>query len=181
MNTLKTTRWSVLALSMLVATACASTRTQKSAGEAIDDAVVTTRVKAALIDNSTTKAGSIDVETFKGVVQLNGFVETSVEKSTASTVTRAVNGVKEVRNNLSVKAEPATAGAVIDDSTVTGKVKAALIESPDTKAYQVNVETRSGVVQLSGFVNNAAAKAAAGAVARRVDGVKSVDNQIDVK
>lgn len=177
----RTPAWAVVALSLLAVSACASTRTQKTAGETVDDAVVTTRVKTALIEDPVTKARSIDVETFRGIVQLNGFVETAAEKSTAGVVARRADGVREVRNNLSVKAEPASMGVTIDDSTLTTKVKSALIDSADTKAYQINVETRSGVVQLSGFVNNAASKASAARLAREVTGVRSVDNQIDVK
>ncbi len=173
--------WAVMALSLLAATACASTRTQKTAGETIDDAVVTTRVKAALVDEPTTKARRIDVDTFRGIVQLNGFVETAAEKTTAGVVAKRTNGVREVRNNLNVKAEQASMGASIDDATLTTKVKSALVDSADTKAYQINVETRSGVVQLSGFVNNTTAKASAARLAREVDGVRSVDNQLDVK
>jgi hyperosmotically inducible periplasmic protein len=181
MSIRKTGQLAAVALSLLAATACSATRTQKTAGETLDDAVVTTRVKAALIKEPSTKARSIDVETFRGIVQLNGFVESSTEKNSATRVARGVDGVKEVRNNLSVRTEPGSAGAVVDDATLTGKVKAALIDSPDTKAHQINVETRGGVVQLSGFVNNAASKSAAARIARDVSGVRSVDNQIDVK
>ena len=74
-----------------------------------------------------------------------------------------------------------SAGEVIDDSTLTAKVKTALIASPDTKAHQINVETKEGVVSLSGFVDNAAAKSAATNVARSVTGVKDVKNELSVK
>ena len=77
---------------MLVVTmamvACASTRTQKSAGEQVDDSVTTGRVKAALIADPVTKAHQIDVETFKGTVQLNGFVDTAASKEHATQVAK---------------------------------------------------------------------------------------------
>ena len=60
-------------------------------------------------------------------------------------------------------------------------MKAALIGDPRTKASQIDVETREGVVQLAGFVNNSEAKSTAEELARAVSSVKSVDNQIDVK
>ena len=72
-------------------------------------------------------------------------------------------------------------GEYIDDAAITAKVKTALAGDPRTKAHQVNVETREGVVQLSGFVDNSEAKSTAEELARSVDNVKSVDNQIDVK
>ena len=173
----------VLTAFALVATAaCTPTRTQKSAGEQIDDTVVTAKVKSALIADPETKARQIDVEVFRGTVQLNGFVATSAEKTAAARVARGVEGVKSVRNNLDVRpGGQSTVGEKVDDATVTAKVKAALVEHPATKAHQINVATSDGVVQLSGFVDSAAAKAAAGDVARSVGGVKSVRNELDVK
>jgi hyperosmotically inducible periplasmic protein len=69
----------------------------------------------------------------------------------------------------------------MDDATITTKVKAALAKDPDVKAYQVNVETQKGVVQLSGFVDNEAAVRRAAQVAQGVSGVRSVKNDVRVK
>lgn len=168
----------VMTLAMM---ACASTRTQKSAGEQVDDSVTTGRVKAALIADSTTKAHQIDVETFKGTVQLNGFVDTAASKERASEIAKGTKGVTSVRNNLTVKTTGRDAGTVVDDGAITAKVKAALAGDPRTKAHQVNVETRNGAVQLSGFVDTSEAKSTAEELARSVDNVKSVDNELDVK
>jgi len=74
-----------------------------------------------------------------------------------------------------------SAGETIDDATITASVKMALIEDPVTKAYQINVDTRRARVQLSGFVDNAEAKAQATTVASGVNGVASVDNVLEVK
>lgn len=171
----------VLIVVSLAVAACASTRTQKSPGEQVDDSVTTGRVKAALIADPVTKAHQIDVETFKGTVQLNGFVDTSASKERASEVARGTKGVTKVQNNLTVKSEGRSAGGVVDDSAITAKVKAALAGDPRTKAHQVNVETRDGVVQLSGFVDNSEAKSTAEDLARDVENVKSVDNELSVK
>jgi hyperosmotically inducible protein len=168
----------VMSLAMV---ACASTRTQKSPGEQVDDSVTTGRVKAALIADPVTKAHQIDVETFKGTVQLNGFVDSSASKSRASEVARGTKGVTAVQNNLTVKTDPRSGEQVVDDGAITAKVKAALAGDPRTKAHQVNVETREGVVQLSGFVDNSEAKSTAEELARSVDNVKSVDNELSVK
>jgi hyperosmotically inducible protein len=171
----------VMIVVSLAAVACASTRTQKAPGEQVDDSVTTGRVKAALIADPVTKAHQIDVETFKGTVQLNGFVDTSASKERASEVAKTTKGVTSVHNNLTVKTTGRTGEEVIDDGAITMKVKAALAGDPRTKAHQVNVETREGVVQLSGFVNNSEAKSTAEELARAVDNVKSVDNELDVK
>lgn len=161
--------------------ACSSTRTQQSAGEVIDDSVLTSKVKLALVDDPITKAGQINVETFRGVVQLGGFVDTTQQKEQATRVARSVTGVKEVRNDLRVSSPQATVGQVVDDGVVTATVKAKLVEDPVTKAHQVNVETQKGVVQLTGFVDSTTAKARATELARSVDGVALVRNDIEIR
>jgi hyperosmotically inducible protein len=165
----------------LAMVACASTRTQKSAGEQVDDSVTTASVKSALIADPVTKAHQIDVEVFKGTVQLNGFVDTAASKERASAVAKNTKGVTAVRNNLTVKTTERGGEQVIDDGVITTKVKSALAGDPRTKAHQINIETREGVVQLSGFVDNSEAKSTAEELARAVDNVKSVDNELDVK
>jgi len=173
----------VIVVVSLAAAACASTRTTKSAGEQVDDTVTTAAVKSALIADPATKAYQIDVETFKGTVQLNGFVDSADSKSRATEVAKKQKGVVAVRNNLNVKSAVAdnTTERVVDDSAITSKVKTALAGDPRTKAHQVNVETHNGVVQLSGFVDTPEAKVTAETLASNVDHVKSVDNEIDVK
>ncbi|MBK6452037.1 MAG: BON domain-containing protein [Steroidobacteraceae bacterium] len=167
---------------LAVASACSSTRTQQSAGEVIDDSVLTSKVKVALIDDPTTKAGQINVETYRGVVQLGGFVDNTQQKEQATKVARSVTGVKEVRNDLRIAAKTdSTAGQVIDDSVVTTSVKAKLAEDSTTKAHQINVGTDQGVVQLTGFVDSTAMKTRAGELARSVDGVKAVRNDLEIR
>jgi len=182
MNVKQTLVAVIAGIAMTVGTsACSATRTQKSPGEQLDDSVITGNVKAALIADPVTKARQIDVEVRRGVVQLNGFVDSAAEKAQATTVTTRIDGVMEVQNNLAVNTATATAGEVIDDSILTAKVKAKLIESDRTKAHEINVETKLGVVHLSGFVNSASEKAAASEIALSVSGVKDVKNEISVK
>lgn len=162
--------------------ACASTRTQQSAGEVIDDSTLTAKVKAALIEDPVTKARQIEVETYRGVVQLGGFVDSAEQKSRASELARAVTGVKDVRNDLRVSdADQSTVGQKVDDSMITAQVKAKLIADSRTDAYKIEVETQGGVVQLTGFVDNEEAKQQAGEVARTVDGVTKVDNDLEIR
>lgn len=97
---------SVLALSAsaaLLQTGCASTATRQSTGEYVDDAAITTKVKAAFVSDPVVKALTVSVDTFKGTVQLSGFVNTPQEKAQAEQVARTVNGVVNVQNNISVK------------------------------------------------------------------------------
>ena len=170
----------LLAASILVTSACSSTRTQESPGEVIDDSILTAKVKAALIDDPVTKAGQINVETYRGVVQLGGFVDTSESKTRATQVAQAITGVKEVRNDLRVST-PQTAEQAVDDTALTAAVKSKLIADSTTKAYQINVETQKGVVQLTGFVNSNEAKARAAQLAGDVEGVVSVKNDLEIR
>ena len=82
---------------------CASTPTSESTGQYVDDAVITTRVKSALLGDDAVKSFAVGVETMKGVVQLSGFVNSSAQKSAAGRDAAAVPGVKSVKNNLIVK------------------------------------------------------------------------------
>jgi hyperosmotically inducible protein len=172
-------KW-VPALLAGVVFAVATAQADKTAGEVVDDNTVNASVKAALIENKTTKAHDINVETYKGVVQLSGFVDTAAEKDEAAKVAAGVSGVKSVNNSISVGGKTSM-GTKLDDTVMTGRVKAALMDASDVKSGQINVETKSGVVQLSGFVNSAAMKEKAGEVAAGVSGVKEVQNVLIVR
>ena len=82
---------------------CASTPTRESSGQYVDDSAITTKVKAAIFNDSSLKVFQINVETFKGEVQLSGFVDSAQSASKAGEVARGVAGVKSVKNNLIVK------------------------------------------------------------------------------
>jgi osmotically-inducible protein OsmY len=90
---------------MLIATfvSCASTSQQSSTGEYIDDSVITTKVKSLLAADDFLKSFDIGVETYKGTVQLSGFVTSQAAVDKAVQITRGVGGVKSVRNNLIVR------------------------------------------------------------------------------
>ena len=90
---------------MLIATlvACASTSKQEGAGEYVDDSVITTKVKSQLAADDFLKSFEISVETYKGVVQLSGFVDTQMAVNRAGEIARGVQGVSSVKNNLNVK------------------------------------------------------------------------------
>jgi osmotically-inducible protein OsmY len=82
---------------------CASTRTHESTGGYVDDSVITTKVKSAILTDPALKVFQINVETFKGVVQLSGFVDSNAMAKKAGEVARSVHGVVGVKNNLIVK------------------------------------------------------------------------------
>lgn len=82
---------------------CASTNSKEGTGEYIDDSWITTKVKAAFVKDKTLSAAEINVETFKGTVQLSGFVKDKEDIAKASSVAREVKGVKAVKNDLRLK------------------------------------------------------------------------------
>jgi osmotically-inducible protein OsmY len=94
----------LLSTVVLMATlGCASTRTHEGTGEYVDDSVITTKVKTAILDAPGLKASEIKVQTFKGVVQLSGFVSSRDDINGAVRVASAVNGVKSVTNEMQLK------------------------------------------------------------------------------
>ena len=92
-----------LAFTLITVVGCASTSKQEGTGEYIDDSVITTKVKAAIFNEPTLKVAEINVETFKGVVQLSGFVNSQADINKAVEVARSVRGVSSVKNDMRVK------------------------------------------------------------------------------
>lgn len=93
----------VAAMLLALMVGCASTETSSGTGEYIDDTVITTKVKTAIFNESTLKSSEINVETYKGVVQLSGFVSSQDDIDTAIRLTRAVKGVKSVSNDMELR------------------------------------------------------------------------------
>jgi hyperosmotically inducible protein len=91
------------AVVLLTTAGCAVTRGQETTGAYIDDAALTTRIKARFVENKQVDAASIKVETLNGTVMLSGFAKSSVERSTAENIARGVNGVKSVKNEIAVR------------------------------------------------------------------------------
>ncbi len=171
--------WCFVVLALLaMVVPCASA---ESAGQYLDDSVITTKVKALLAKDDTLKAFDINVKTYKGIVQLRGFVDSKTTAEKAGKIAGSVEGVKSVKNDVIVKAAKESAGAYLDDSVITTKVKGLLAKDDTLKAFGINVETHQGIVQLSGFVNSKATVEKAGKIAGSVKGVKSVKNNLIVK
>jgi hyperosmotically inducible protein len=93
----------VLVVLAVALVGCASTPTREGAGEYLDDSWITARVKAAIFDEPELKSAEINVETFKGEVQLSGFVSSEKDILKAVSLTRSIRGVKGVRNDMRLK------------------------------------------------------------------------------
>ena len=150
-------------------------------GTQIDDSVVTTKVKSALLNDPDIRSIDFKVETRKGEVLLSGFAANQSQIDRALAVTKAVTGVNSVDNKVSLKGAPTTVGNVVDDGIVTTRVKAALLADASVKSFDIAVITRKNEVQLSGFVDNQAQSDRAVEVARGITGVSSVINEMKVK
>jgi hyperosmotically inducible periplasmic protein len=104
MNTRRTLSILIAAAAVLaITTGCAVTRGQESVGAYVDDAAITTAVKARFVDNKNVDASSIKVETLNGTVMLSGFAKSGDEKSVAESLTWKVTGVKVVKNEIAVR------------------------------------------------------------------------------
>lgn len=105
MKQLKVVMGFMLVAVFAVILGCASTSKKEGTGEYIDDSVITTKVKAAVLNEPTLKSAEINVETFKGVVQLSGFVNSEADIATAASLARGIKGVTSVKNDMRLKAK----------------------------------------------------------------------------
>jgi hyperosmotically inducible protein len=152
-----------------------------SIGTEIDDTVLTTKVKSAMMSDEYVKSFDIQVETFKGSVMLSGFVDTQAQMDRSVEVAKSVLGVINIDNKLSIKEGQKTIGNKIDDAIITTNVKAAMLADSIMKSREVSVVTAKGEVQLSGYVDSETQITHASEVAKAIEGVVTVVNHMSVK
>lgn len=183
-------------------------RQGRRSSQPIDDSVITTKVKAMFVQDKQVSALNIEVKTVDGVVELSGDAKTRQEAAKAVSIARKVKGVKSVKNMIAVAGAPAGAMAdkdrpartgdaatdrdrpakrmgrsdqPVDDTVITTKVKAAYAKDKTVSALNTEVNTVNGVVTLTGTAKSKAEADQAVALARRVQGVKSVQNDIKIQ
>lgn len=178
-----TTRKSGYLLPAVVSVLLASTAYgAETAGQLIDDSTIATKTKAALLDKKADVGASVNVEVYKGVVQLSGFVESDAAETAALTTAGKVEGAKKVLDAIVVIKGSRTAGEMVDDTTIQTKLKSALAKAEGIgDAVAINTEVRHGHVLLAGFVTGHGAAKTAGDVAKGISGVKQVHNFITVQ
>lgn len=169
-----------LAVPSLGAVACATTR---SAGDQSDDNIITGRVGRRLTADPDVKRYQIDVDTLDGVVTLRGKVESETMKASAEKIARDTDGVRNVVNELVVEDQDGDErrqenNADLNIKTAVGR---ALTGDDDVRRVNVDVDVTDGVVTLSGVVHNEAEAAEAERLAREVEGVKEVRNELKVE
>lgn len=162
---------------MLTLGACATTQ---PAGQQVDDATITSKVKAKLTADPEVNPFNIDVDTDDGVVTLRGRVEDPEAKTQAERLARDTSGVRSVRNQIRV-GERVGSETPASDQGIAAAVSAALAADSDVAATNIDVDVQDGVVTLSGVVKSAAARQEAERIARNADGVRSVRNELQVR
>lgn len=164
----------------------------------IDDSVITTKVKSLFVKDEQVRARNIEVKTVNGVVELSGTAGSKQEASRAASIARKVQGVKSVKNDIQVSAKP-TASArekmsdkdrpattkrsdqPVEDSVITTKLKALFVQDKDVSFRTIEVKTVNGVVHLGGTAKSKQESDKAVSMARDIQGVKSVKNDIRVQ
>jgi hyperosmotically inducible protein len=144
----------------------------------VNDTALTAKVKSALAGDKAVQARDIEVETRDGIVQLSGFVNSEDAIAAAVLRARSVDGVAEVRNDLTVRKDDRPAKQPVSDTVIASRVRSSLGNAQIDDASDVNVEVSAGVVQLSGFVSSVEDKARAADAASAVPGVRDVENNI---
>ncbi len=174
----KTMAVAVLGLAVPALTvACSTTQPVTSS---VDDAGTTARVAAQLAADPDVDKYEIDVDTEQGVVHLRGEVETQAEKDEAERIARNTRGVRDVVNQIQLMREGAGSGPDWD-AWVTTKVKSKLAVDPDIRAFNIDVDTENGIVYLTGIVEKEEDRMEAERLARGVEGVERVVNNLQLE
>ena len=162
---------------ILLTIGCSSTQT---AGREIDDATITTKIEAKMTEDPNVSAFNVDADTNNGVVRLSGTVKTEQARAEAEKLARNTEGVKRVINDIKV-GETRDLGERVSDTEITTKIKAKITGDGDLNPFNINVDSKEGVVTLRGTVKTAQAKTEAERIARETKGVKSVQNMLQVE
>jgi hyperosmotically inducible protein len=157
--------------------ACANNRTVE---QQIDDAGLTASIGTKFVLDTEIDRYRIDIDTLNGIVTLRGAVSNAEQRIEAERIARGTAGVRDVVNELEIDATPRTASQAFDDAWIMTMIDSKLSVDPEVKSREVDVDVRDGVVTLSGIVDSAQARAEAEDLARSVDGVTQVVNELQV-
>ena len=144
----------------------------------VSDSWLTSKTKIALFADDRVKGRDVRIETVNGEVFLRGKVDSEESKAAAADIAKGVEGVKKVKNDLQVVAPAARKTVETNDKQITKAVETHFAK--DAQLKKIDVRTDAGVVMLSGEVPNISVSAKASEMAHRVDGVKSVKNELRV-
>lgn len=149
------------------------------------DAWIALKVRTSLLVHGNVSLAETDVAVKDGVVTLSGVADSVAQKELTESYARSIEGVDSIINRIVVREMPAekkrTMGEIIDDASITARVKYELLAHRSTSALSTNVTTKDGLVTIEGEAENAAEKALVTRLAEAVDGVKSVNNKMTIK
>jgi len=149
------------------------------------DGWIGTKVKTTLLFHRNVRATKTDVNVTDGVVTLSGEASSQAQKELTTEYAKDVEGVKDVKNQMTVARAPAapveTIGEKIDDASITAQVKSSLLSHRSTSAIKTKIETTDGVVTVSGIARNAAEKSLVTKLVSDIDGVSSVVNNMTIE
>jgi osmotically-inducible protein OsmY len=148
------------------------------------DGWVGTKVRTTLLFHRNVSATKTDVNVADGIVTLSGEASSQAQKELTTEYAKDVEGVKEVKNEMTIAKTPAkpdqTIGEQIDDASITAQVKSSLVSHRSTSAVQTKVETTDGVVTVSGIAKNAAEKSLVTKLVTDINGVTRVINNMTI-
>lgn len=160
-----------------LAHACANNR---SVEQQMDDAGVTAALGTKYALDTEVDRYRIDIDVNNGIVTLRGAVSSAEQRTDAERIARGTQGVKDVINELEIDPTPRTAGKAFEDAWIATMITSKLSVDPEVKSRNVDVDVRNGVATLSGTVETEAGRAEAEDLARSVDGVTEVVNELQV-
>jgi hyperosmotically inducible protein len=164
---------------MIAALALPASGAERSTGESVDDTTLGMTTKYELANNSDVPSRDLNVEVYKGTVQLSGFLQNDMQKKAALETASKVDGTKAVKDAIVISSGHRSVGHYIDDQTIQGKLKLKLANVTDLDTnIAVASHVRNGEVLLAGFVDNSQARDDVVAAAKAVEGVTKVHNEI---
>ncbi len=139
------------------------------------------KIQTALLFHSKVRVSKTEVSVKNGVVTLKGKAQSQAQKDLTTEYTKEVEGVKEVKNEMTIAKPSESTGEIIDDASITAQVKMTLLMHKSTGAIRTSVDTNNGVVTLSGQAKNDAERDLVEKLAEDVEGVNNVVNKMTIK
>jgi hyperosmotically inducible periplasmic protein len=170
------TFWAVLVVGGALSAGCQATETTP-----IADSHLNSKAKIALFADARVKGKHIDVETTNGELMLRGTVDSDAAREAAETIAKGLDGVKSVKNDLEVMPPSPPEAGEANDETITAQVKAGMAGNATLMNADIAVQTNSGVVSLTGEVQDLMTSADASWIAWQIPGVQSVKNDLTWK
>ena len=151
---------------------------ERSVGTIMDDSILSTKIKTKMIGDEFVKARNIDVDVLNGVVYLIGVVESSSQKRMAEGIAQGVEGVRHVENQLLVG--KTTIGQDFNDTMLTSKIRAKLLQDPDIRSTNIDVDTNNNVITLTGIIKTDKERNRVLSVVQKVAGNRQIVNNLSV-